>query len=843
MTNTVNIDITSTDKANLSAFAKGAKQAGKEIADGIGQGIDAAERKVRESGEKIAKPMKESATKIDKSFDMAARQVGRYMYQIERQAWASGEGMDGAFSAASRKIRADLDQVRKDAAKTGDGLESDLGGALKKINEQASHLGESIQKSGGGKGGGLIDSLIGDLGSAKGALAAGAAIGGFLLKGIQSEWAEDKVGGLLAAQTGAAASAAEGLGNTAGDIFADNFGDSVDQVGEAMASVFENKLIDTTASQASIAAVTEKVITLSQVTGESFDKIAYAASRAVKSGIAGSVSEAMDLIGKAQENGLNAADDLLDTLTEYGTKFRDLGLTGQESLGLIQQAMEGGARNTDIAADALKEFAIRAQDMSVLTRAGFETIGMDADVMGQRIAKGGQSAHDALRDTLNALNAMPPGVARNTAAVDLFGTKAEDLGNALYNMDLDEAADKFGDFGGTVEEQMKKIGDAASFWDKLGKGISGAAGKVGEFLDKVSDIDLPDELAGTLNEISEAQKQFDLSGNTKALDELKAKYPEAADAIDGYIKKKNDEKAANDAASGSIEEYVGTLDTLISKQHEAATGQIDLSEAQIKSNQAIGEARTVMEEFAGKGLTATKTGFDITTEAGQKLQGSLNDIVASTFETIEAMRQQSASSEEIRAYLVQQRQAFYDLAVGMGISTEAAQALTDKLFGFPDEVAPVVGIKDKASGPIQKLINAIAAIPAYKRVDIYEYTHATRNASASASAPSSYSAGSRGGLAHGGIVSTAQSGGARNGSTLIDEAGGELVELPDGSRVMTAGTTRAMGEAGLLGGGGPTNINLVVSTAGAPFDEVVAEMIRMYVKPRGGNVQEVLGVR
>lgn len=813
--NVVNIEITSTDKANLAAWSKAAKQAGKQIEEGIGQGIDAAERKARESGDKISKPLKESATKIDKSFDMAQRQVGRYLYQIEREAWASGEGMGGAFSEASRKIRADLAQVRTDATKTGAGLESELGAALKKISDEASRLGESIKKPpGGGGGGGLIDNLIGDI--PKGAAAAGAAglaIGKFLWDGLQMEFAEDKVGGLLAAQTGAAASAAEGLGNTAGDIFGENFGESVDQVGEAMKAVFENHLIDTGAAESDIKSVTEKIITLSQVTGESFDRIGSAASRMVKTDIAGSVDEAMDLIGRAQEEGLNAQGDLIDTLEEYSTKFRDLGLTGAEALGLIDQAMQGGARNTDIAADALKEFSIRAQDMSVATRRGFESIGLDADVMGQKMAAGGKTARDALQETLNKLEAMPPGIARNSAAVDLFGTKAEDLGNALYDMDLDTAAKEFGDFGGTVEEQMKKISDSTSFWDKLGKGISNAAGAVGEFLDKSTDIDLPDDFKNMLEEINKAQQQFDSTGSTKALDEIKEKYPDAAEAIDGYIEKKREEKDATDSASESTSIYVDTIDKLISKQKEASEGVLGLSEATIRHEEALDAADQALKD---NGAT-----LDLTTQKGRDNQSALNDIVSTTFDVIDAMRAQGATASDVEGYMKSARQSFVDHAIAMGMDATQANILADKLNLIPGTYgAKVIVDNSQAIPALNAVRNAIASIP--------------RNVTTVLNSVASHFAGKE----TGGIVSGtwgAATGGQRHSSTIVNEAGPELIGLPDGSRVMTAGATRAMGEAGLLGGGGATQI--VVSMAGItdPLIKAIMNAIRFEVKDSYGG--------
>lgn len=783
MPNEIKIDVKASGADSIEKLGAGAKKAGKEIGDGIGKGFKEAE---------------------------------------------------SASSKASSSIKSDLGKVEKAGKDAGDGFKKNLSEAFEGLGDLA---GDSMGEFGG--------ALQGGIGAAKGgAIAAGLAVGGFILSGINQEMREDSIGGLLAAQTGAVSGAAEKLGNVAGDTFNNNFGESIEQVGETMAAIFANKLISTDAPEAAIQKITERVLTLQQTTGETASEISNSLAQMVRTGLAGSISEAMNMIQQAQEKGLNATGELMDTAQEYGTTFRKLGLDGAESFGLLSQAVDGGARNIDIAADAIKEFGIRGQDMSVATSRGFETIGLNADTMGRMIAQGGDTAKEALRQTLNALQAMPPSVERSSAAVDLFGTTAEDLGDALFDMDLDTAKDKFGDFGDSIDEAAQKISDSTSFWDKLGHGISTAANNLGEWLDKVSEVEVPDEIKVIAEDIERAKKAFAATGDRSVLDELKEKYPEAAGAIDGYIKKIEEEKGANDSKNESTEEVIATLDSLISKQRELATGQIDLTEAQIDSNEATVSASEAMKEFAGKGINAAKTGFDLATEAGQKLQGSMNDIVTTTFSTMEAMRQQGATSEEVRGYLVSQRQAFYDLATGMGISSGAAQVLTNKLFGLPDETVPVVGLQDNASPAIQKLINKINAIPPSKRIDIYEYTHAIRDARASATAPSSYSSDSRGGYAHGGITSTAATGGMRNGSTLIDEAGPEVVDLPDGSRVLTAGATRAMAEQGLLGGGSgdrPIVLEPVFNVTVMVGDREITDIVDVRIEEQNRQTRRQVG--
>lgn len=95
------------------------------------------------------------------------------------------------------------------------------------------------------------------------------------------------------------------------------------------------------------------------------------------------------------------------------------------------------------------------------------------------------------------------------------------------------------------------------------------------------------------------------------------------------------------------------------------------------------------------------------------------------------------------------------------------------------------------------------------------------------------------GFAHGGITGAA-SGGARGGLTWVGEQGPELVQLPFGSMVHPAGTSRAMAESGALGGGGVQTVRLVIDLQGA--DEDFKKMFRRWVRiDGGGSVQAAFG--
>ncbi|MET9965643.1 phage tail tape measure protein, partial [Streptomyces sp. NPDC006356] len=180
----------------------------------------------------------------------------------------------------------------------------------------------------------------------------------------------------------------------------------------------------------------------------------------LKTGLAKNADEAFDILTAGFQSGANKADDLLDTFGEYGTQFRKFGLDGQTATGLLTQGLKAGARDADIVADSIKEFSIRAIDGSESTKAGFEAIGLSAGDMAAKIGKGGDSATAALDLTLDRLRGIKDPVEREAAAVALFGTQAEDLGQALYALDPSSAVAALGEVGGAADKMAKTVGDS-----------------------------------------------------------------------------------------------------------------------------------------------------------------------------------------------------------------------------------------------------------------------------------------------------------------------------------------------------------------------------------------------
>ncbi len=156
-----------------------------------------------------------------------------------------------------------------------------------------------------------------------------------------------------------------------------------------------------------------------------------------------SEQQAYTLMAQGAQLGADKNGDLLDTLNEYSVQFKQMGFNAEGFMNILVSGAQSGVWSVDKIGDSIKEFNIRVKDGSKTTTEGFEAIGLNADTMAQKFAKGGDSAQEAFIETVNALKAIEDPVKRNQAGVNLFGTMWEDMGEkaVLAMADTNSAVD------------------------------------------------------------------------------------------------------------------------------------------------------------------------------------------------------------------------------------------------------------------------------------------------------------------------------------------------------------------------------------------------------------------
>lgn len=324
------------------------------------------------------------------------------------------------------------------------------GKAFEKLGKQAKESGDDVAEAGDGFT--VMKGALADL------VSEGIqwAIDKFKEFAFESESALSKFQG----QTGASAAEMKQFKKQMDEIYAENWGESLEDIADAMAKVKQStKETDPEA----LKELTIDAISLRDTFGYDFTETMRAVNMLMDQfGISG--KEAFNLIVQGAQNGLDKNGDLLDTVNEYSVHYKQLGYTSDEFFNSLLNGANEGTFSVDKLGDAMKEFGIRTKDTSKSTEEAFESLGYDAGELRDRFAEGGDTAKKATKDVIKKLIDMEDEVKKNEIGVALFGTMWEDLG--------EEAIAALMDTNGEItstKEAMDELNDVTT--DNIGKEI------------------------------------------------------------------------------------------------------------------------------------------------------------------------------------------------------------------------------------------------------------------------------------------------------------------------------------------------------------------------------------
>lgn len=321
-----------------------------------------------------------------------------------------------------------------------------------------------------------ITSTFGKL--AKAALGTGTALAGAGIAVATKSFVDyDNALRQAAASTGATAAQMGELGDTIKSIYANNFGESWEDVANSVAEVTKN--IGGTSDE--IKKATENALTLRDTFGYEIQESTRTADMMMKQfGLSG--NEAFNLIAQGSQMGLDKNGNFLDSLNEYSVHFKQLGIGATEMFNIFSAGANKGIFDIDKMGDAFKEFGIRGKDGSDSTTKAFKTLGLNATEMQNAFAKGGEAASSAFQQTLAALKSLDNPVERNLAGVNLFGSLWEDLGEeaVLAALDIGAVFNKTADTMGEINKI--KYSSFTEVIKGIGRQLEVAAIPIGEKL-------------------------------------------------------------------------------------------------------------------------------------------------------------------------------------------------------------------------------------------------------------------------------------------------------------------------------------------------------------------------
>lgn len=301
-------------------------------------------------------------------------------------------------------------KVMKLAIKIAGKVDKSLGTSTKAANKQLATIQKAANKVSTTMTAGLA------------AMGTGAIAATKYLADLGGEW--QTATNQVAASTGAAGKELEGLRDVMEDVYAANYGDSVADVGDAVAMVNRNMA---NLDQNGLTAATEGALALRDAFEYDVAESTRAAE-AIRKNFGSSAEEAFSLIAAGAQNGLDYSGELIDTINEYSSQFAKLGFDADGMFNILQAGADGTAWNLDKVGDAIKEFSIRAIDGSDSTVEAFTSLGYNAENIMATFAAGGEGANKAFFDVINTLMAVDDQVERDALGVALFGTMWEDLG-------------------------------------------------------------------------------------------------------------------------------------------------------------------------------------------------------------------------------------------------------------------------------------------------------------------------------------------------------------------------------------------------------------------------------
>ena len=241
------------------------------------------------------------------------------------------------------------------------------------------------------------------------------------------------------------------------NIYANNFGESIEDVADGLATVRTTLWLNGEELQ--------KITEYAFGFRDAFDVDINESTRAAKAlmdsfGI--SAEESFNMLTQGYQEGLNFSDEFIDSMGEYSVQFKKLGLNVEDMFSILESGSESGAFSLDKVGDAVKELSIRVIDGSDTTKEGFETLGLNADEMANKFAEGGDSA----REVIDGLENCDDPMKKNLAGTDLLGSMWEDLG-----ADVVTSLSTANDYFDRTYQSMEELNNIQ--YDDIGSAING----------------------------------------------------------------------------------------------------------------------------------------------------------------------------------------------------------------------------------------------------------------------------------------------------------------------------------------------------------------------------------
>lgn len=369
---------------------------------------------------------------------------------------AGKAGGDKFAKSAEREVDAGGSRVVSSAEQVGDKAG---GGLASRMESGASGMKEGLS--------GVMDGV--GIPLEMGAAGVGVAAGAALAAGLMNAMEQEAIGDKLAARLNLDPTQAKNAGAVAGHLWLSGFGESQQDVADALDAVISTLPEAQGANAAALDDLTTRALTFADVMGYDVQDATMTASVMIRNGLFANGTEAFDALTVASQR-MPAAmrEELFPLLDEYSTYLTTLGMDGPQQLAFLANASKGGAIEADKAADSMKELGIRVTDLGdTNAQNALGMLGLKGRDVANAFLEGGPAADMMREKLLGALTAVKDPADQATIAVALFGTPIEDMNKA-----------KIPEFLTSLQSMQGGLGDTAGAVDGLGGAYNNNAATV-----------------------------------------------------------------------------------------------------------------------------------------------------------------------------------------------------------------------------------------------------------------------------------------------------------------------------------------------------------------------------
>ena len=409
--------------------------------------------------------------KLEKQLDIAAAKTEALREEYVKAAKETGENSEKTRKLYEMLLKSETSEnnLRKALESTNDALDAQGDKALTTAEklEKIEAAGEKIKTAGKGLSAAFTAPVVGI-----------ATAGSKYFSDLSTAQSQ------VQAAFGLTKKEAENLNQSIENVFTSGMVTSIDESKTAVMELANQFPELRNASAETITDMTKKFLAIETTLGSDMTETMRGVNSLMEQyGLSG--EEAMDLIAKAGQNGLDKTDELGDNLAEYVTNFKDAGYSAEDMFAILETGLDSGAYNLDKVNDLVKEFGNRLVGGDV--QSAVENLGGNFVNLYKQIQDGNLSSKDAFQLLAGEINNLSSDQEKAAAIAAIFGSQGEDAGIKVVES-MGKASDAllenkqaYEDATGAAKEMTNGVEESVTYQSAMNELLS-AAGVVGEQL-------------------------------------------------------------------------------------------------------------------------------------------------------------------------------------------------------------------------------------------------------------------------------------------------------------------------------------------------------------------------